>query len=359
MKSGLVLRSVAATAIVLGSAFPAAAAVYPWNLPANVRIVQKDSANARTFTTVKAALDSLAGCSAAKRCLVKVMPGTYAIPAGGLVLKQYVDIEGSGAGLTVISGSVAAGRSLWGDLPADQGAVVRMAANSWLRDLTVRNTSAQGGIAIFFNGMANAGAERINAETLGANGTAASFGYDYHAVHVQGAGANVTLDGVAAKNQMSYTAPATLYGENVVIGNWGGTLVVKNSRATATNGVYNVGIVSSSNGTLTLQGSVIEVGGETGQARGIMDNGQAAEISASTVKVTCSTTSDAGCGGIYGISTTVVRHANVTVSDVGGRTNDSVLHGAGSIAASGLIGPDIANTWTIVNCWNESWAPLP
>lgn len=53
------------------------------------------------FQTVTAALDTITTASATNRYVIKIAPGTYNEPAG-IVLKNYVDMEGSGQTNTVI-----------------------------------------------------------------------------------------------------------------------------------------------------------------------------------------------------------------------------------------------------------------
>jgi hypothetical protein len=59
------------------------------------------------FTTLTAALASISGNDAAHRYVIKVAPGTFDEPTG-VDLKDYVDIEGSGQGVTVITATSAA-----------------------------------------------------------------------------------------------------------------------------------------------------------------------------------------------------------------------------------------------------------
>lgn len=78
-----------------------------------------------------AALGSVAGASATDRWLIQVEPGIYDVRTHPLRMKPWVDIEGSGIGMTVITGL---GQS--GPLQFDLG-VVNGADASEMRDLTV------------------------------------------------------------------------------------------------------------------------------------------------------------------------------------------------------------------------------
>lgn len=79
------------------------------------------------FTTITAALDSITDATSSKRYLVRIAPGTY---AERVEMKTYVDLAGSGPGVTVIS---AAGSS-------SAGATVTNTVGSNLRDLSIVNT---------------------------------------------------------------------------------------------------------------------------------------------------------------------------------------------------------------------------
>jgi hypothetical protein len=81
------------------------------------------------------ALAGITDASATKRYVVKVEPGIYDVGATMLVMKPYVDIEGSGQEATVIQG---VGTT---DTTATI-AVVKGASSSELRDLQVRSTGS-------------------------------------------------------------------------------------------------------------------------------------------------------------------------------------------------------------------------
>lgn len=76
--------------------------------------------------------------SASNRCLVKIMPGVYDLGSvtafpGALAMRSWVDIEGSGENVTVLT---ATGTSILAGHPA----TVATASNAELRNITVENT---------------------------------------------------------------------------------------------------------------------------------------------------------------------------------------------------------------------------
>ena len=76
------------------------------------------------------ALSRISGATATNPYLLKIEPGVYNLGTAALQMKEYVDIEGSGEGVTIIT---AAGS-------ATSNGTVRGANNAELRFLTVRNT---------------------------------------------------------------------------------------------------------------------------------------------------------------------------------------------------------------------------
>ncbi len=100
MRRLLAVSLLAAAVALVVPARAATVAKYPWNVPANVRIVQKDTAdNVRTFTTIQAAVGSITDASLANPYVVRVMPGAY---NESVVLKEGISLVGSGPDATTI-----------------------------------------------------------------------------------------------------------------------------------------------------------------------------------------------------------------------------------------------------------------
>lgn len=103
MRKALLLFIVMISAVLFSTTIFAAA----WNVPVNVRIVQKSNTdtNGRIYGTIQAAINSITNASATNPYLVKVMPGTYDLGTGSIQMKEYVDVEGSGPDSTIITTS--------------------------------------------------------------------------------------------------------------------------------------------------------------------------------------------------------------------------------------------------------------
>jgi pectin methylesterase-like acyl-CoA thioesterase len=96
------------------------------------------------FTSVQAALNSITDNSAGNRYLVFVAPGTYSEQA---TMKEFVDIQGAGEGVTVLTAGGTGAGDVTGTLTG--------ANNSELRFLTVENTGGSiNSVAIRNNGVA-------------------------------------------------------------------------------------------------------------------------------------------------------------------------------------------------------------
>jgi hypothetical protein len=101
----------------------------------NIAIVAKSGGD---YTDpVSAMNDYTAWCgipSSSNPCLLKIMPGVYDIGTNNLAMQSYIAIEGSGEGVTKITGN---NGTLFG--------VINAASNSEIRFLTIENTNIGGG----------------------------------------------------------------------------------------------------------------------------------------------------------------------------------------------------------------------
>ncbi|MGE5894543.1 MAG: hypothetical protein ACM34I_10855 [bacterium] len=82
--------------------------------------------------------------SSSNYCLLKIMPGVYNIGSVSLQMQSYIDIEGSGMGVTKIFGTIS---GLY-------AGTIRGASNSEIRSLTVENSGANQNLA-FYNEQAS------------------------------------------------------------------------------------------------------------------------------------------------------------------------------------------------------------
>jgi hypothetical protein len=170
-------------------------------------------------TTLTAAMASITDASATKSYLIRIAPGTYDEP-GGVVLKSFVDIEGSGPNTTVVRCACSAVLSL--SVPATVN----------VRQLTVRNDSSSG---------VGSGIELVNATgavsltdlTVIVTGTATFK----RGIYLSDSAATIT-DTHITVSDTGYSA----FG----IALYNGTLTLERVRATASGGTSGVRGVSAS-----------------------------------------------------------------------------------------------------------------
>lgn len=245
-------------------AAPAARAVdYPENIPENVRLVQKTTVNARTFTKIQPAIDDCVAKLGTKlkstnRCVIRVAPGTW---SGALTMRSFVDVEGSGDD-TIITSAAPLGVAIYGPGPF-AAATVKMAADSELRNLKVRNTSPTGGIAVLFDNVAG----RLSSVTAEAsNACAADSGAtcDSAAVMAQGSSASASLAGVRAR--VTNTNAVNPKGDNVAIGSVrGGKVQVLDSSAVASGGSDEKAFMCMDDGAGNPANGVLALNDVTGE----------------------------------------------------------------------------------------------
>ena len=125
------------------------------------------------------AINSVSGASPSNAWLIKLEPGVY---SEQVTLKPYVDLEGSGQAVTVISRG---GQSTAGD-----GTVIG-ASNSEVRDLTIRNTGGGGNQATAFAVTAGASPTLRDVTLDSSNAT-----FDGYGIYASGTGNSILADNV-------------------------------------------------------------------------------------------------------------------------------------------------------------------
>jgi hypothetical protein len=208
--------------------------------------------------------------SAANPCLLKIFPGSYDVGANSVVMQSYVDIEGSGENVTIITGDVGTNGSV------RQGVLVG-ASNSEIRSLTVINNASSGndavGISYEFESV-----KLLHVTAKASGGTNTNVGvYINHGTspmtltHViaEGSGGNKsygieyvdcvpTLANVTAKAMGGSTQSYGVFDSNDA----GGHATIEHSVLSGTSGsLLSVGFGSAYIASTRLEGSV-DVGGE-------------------------------------------------------------------------------------------------
>jgi hypothetical protein len=276
------------------------------------------------------AVAQISNPSATNPYLVKVEPGVYDVDTSSLFMRPFVDLEGSGEGITTITSTVSTG----------YGTVVG-ADNSELRFLTVRNTGAPSQLIVAL--FSESTSPRFTHLRVAASG-----GSENRAIHISN-GAPV-LDHVVASATGGGTAIGAL--------NLNGALTVSSSTLSAANAAgANTGILSSMGGTIRAADSAfIASGGEI--ASGIKTNNGVHTMTNMTLSGSGATTSY----GIYNGWRFASPVVNVHQSRVSGGTN-SVFSAGGPVklGASQLTGPTTTTFHGTVTCavsYNENYVSL-
>ncbi len=168
---------------------------------------------AQNGTALKNALDGITGASQSNPYLLEVEPGVYNLGTSpGLTMKPWVDIEGSGEGITTLIAT--------GSANANTGTVVG-AANAELRFLTVKSTGGDDPTAIY--------------------STANPFRMTHVTANASGGGEIAVKTGVRIA---------------------GGAATLSQTTATATGANDNNGVMIDGGGTATLNGSTVTAPGD-------------------------------------------------------------------------------------------------
>ncbi|TMJ93376.1 MAG: hypothetical protein E6G67_12555 [Actinobacteria bacterium] len=191
-------------------------------------------------------LAAITGASAGNPYLLKVEPGVYQVSLS-LQMQPYVDIEGSGQGVTTIEGA-------YGSSNQGGSSVVRLSANAELRDLTVENvgdaTNQQFYVAVYLD---SAGAARDI--TAFYHVDAAAQGGSSRNAGVSGFSAHLTIIG----SMLSGSGGSTAYG--LFNQTQLGTFEITRSTLSASDGSTNEALASGS--AATVRGSVLTSTGAT------------------------------------------------------------------------------------------------
>jgi hypothetical protein len=320
-----------------------------------MRVVQKDSiaAASRQYTTIQAAVNNCAtmvGLSATKRCLVKIMVGTWDVTTP-VVTKPYVDIEGSGDG-TIIRSALPVDVDLEsGVAPAQATFIVAANSNVRISNLRVENNAPSApGVALLVLGTARLDGVSAVATTGGAaEGFPISAGIAVTGTSAQG----VELTGVTAG---AVSTGAFNRARGIFVTGGVGGVVIARTKATATGPVQAMGVaVQGQDGTTTtveIRDCVLDstVSG-AGYASALeVWSGATAAVAGS--KIVAHDSPEGDCFGVYG-------DAQITASEV--RTYGCLTGFAAGNAkiVSSLIQGPVKPLARVTNCGDEDFDPIP
>jgi hypothetical protein len=246
--------------------------------------------------------------SASNPYLVKIEPGIYDLETDSLFMRPYVDIEGSGEGITTITSAIATG----------SGTVVG-ANNSELRYLTVKNTGEanQQVVAIF----TETTSPRFSHVTAIASGGSENYG-----IH--------TSNGTIVLSHV--TSSASGGGQSFGVANYNSVMTVLSSTFSAADAAnFNAGFVTTYGGSNKVNSSTITASG------GAIAIGMRAYNGSHTLTdTTVSATGSGQSTGVYIGQKSSTPTMNILQSRVSGQTNSVYsIGGPLKVGASQLTGP--------------------
>jgi len=355
MRKSLLLFIVMISAVLFSTAVFAAA----WNVPTNVRIVQKSNIDntGRIYSSIQQAINSITNASATNPYVVKVMPGIYDLGTASLQMKAYVDVEGSGPDNTIIMSS---NNNIDGDT-CTIGTVL-MANNSSIRHIKVVNMpQAQNGN---FNSVAAVVFNNVKAK---AEGISVLVGSDT----VDGGRSNgICSDGEAAHavlNNVNVETHNAANGQsNQIIMHRGGSLTLTNSKLVGfgsgamVHGINSGGYMGGDPGIVTVINSTIE--GTSSRVESVFLDSYKASISHSTMIMNVGTgngetaiylATGSGAENFSMVNSKIISdgivYYTITIDPAATKFANSLLPGD----ISGLAGAKL------VNNYDENFDPIP
>ena len=210
--------------------------------------------------------------------LIKIEPGIYDVGTTAVMMLPYVDIEGSGQGVTHIEGAAGSPNS---------NALVNLASNSALRHLTVNNDGSQllhHGVGVGA-GLNNTENWRISDVTaLGANGTNFSAGLFFFPTGCDG--------GVMANITATGSGPGGNRG--IAMNCNAGTVTGTNITASSSGGTASIGLLKNNGSTFRVRDSAF-----SGGTNSLDVNSGTVKVISSEIDGTVANSATLKCVGAY------------------------------------------------------------
>jgi hypothetical protein len=223
--------------------------------------------------------------------LIKLEPGTYNLGTTPLTMKQEVDLEGSGEGLTKIISQVSENNT------PTTGAVI-LASSNQIRFLTISNTATNGQkAAVYASGVDNTA--RLTNVTISINGSSSNTNYGLY------------LANSAAPLIQNSTISVTNGYTNVAVAiDSGASATIQNSTITVSGGFTNDGIAHGGS-LLTVQNSTISSSGPFGSTN----------ISVSITNISTARIATSQLSGTFSGLATCIGDYNASFSPLGSNCN--------------------------------------
>jgi hypothetical protein len=250
------------------------------------------------------------------RYMIKLGPGIYDIGTRSLQMKQYVDMEGSGENMTVITGHI----------DSFSSGVVKGANNAEIRFLTVRNTGGGSSAIAIYNYSAS---PRITHVTASASGGTTNYGV-FNATSSSPTMTNVTASASGGDYSRGvFNATAS-------------TPTMTNVTASASGGTNNTGVFNATSSSPTMTNVTASASGGTDSA-GVYNSNSSPTMTNVTASASGGTTNR----GVHNMDSSLTM-TNVTASGSNGTNNYGVYNeGGGTVMIDNSV--VIGSTNTIVS----------
>jgi hypothetical protein len=322
---------VAALVAALSLVTVGGASARPVNLDRTVFVSPVPGNPVASGNRLLSALAGITTASADDPWLVVIEPGNYDLDGLSLALKSYVDVEGSGVGVTIVRSTV------------EMAGTIQGADFTELRDLTVWNTAAARAVALsnravfftargvdcrarggseFSTAVASTafGAVFIDVNALAQNSPSvtgmSSSGGLLHRVRASATGGTAFSYGLfnAGSNGEVFDVQALAYGDSYAVGirNEGGAPVLRNVRSIGRGTNISEGIVNGAGSAAVLHDVTIDVTGGADFASGIRNEFSSMRLTGAAITVN-------GTGDAFGVvssfsGTPSVANATITVT---------------------------------------------
>lgn len=285
--------------------------------------------------------------SASNPWLLKLEPGNYDVGGSLLVLKPYVDLEGSGQDSTTISSTV----TNTGNSP-NQGALV-VASNSEVRFLSLAVNSASTNISVGI--LVNGGVVNARLSYLSINAAGGNFNYA-----VLNYGGNILIQ------DSSLNATNSAHGAFVIYNTNGATLKVQDSVLNGAGIYSSYAIYNSKNNTTSVQNSTLNVSAGNGNSilsAAIYNTESTTTVYNSVLKSANSGTGSSGSFGVWNSTNGVITIRNSYLKSSAGQSSYGLLNAGGTakVAASQLSGSSGNINGSGIICvasYNGNFSPL-
>ena len=276
-------------------------------------------------------LNGITDNSAANPYLIKLGPGIYDLGVQSLHMKEYVDLEGSGENVTIITGNI----------DGSSVGVVKGANNAEVRFVTVRNTGGGNyAVALYTNGLTSS-AKITNVTAAGSGAGVENYG-------VNNSGSSPTMTNVTASGS----------GGNYSFGvyNDNASPTMTNVTASGSEGVNNRGINNQFGSSPTMT-NVTASGSGGSNSFGVTN----VEASPTMMNVTASASGATSSYGVWNANSGTIRINNSVIKG----TLHTIQNGAGVTTLVGNTQLDggavfnvVGGTLTCVGAYDESYATL-